>query len=470
MPKNQYLTNQKLLKETDIFLASYPRSGNTWIRLLLSDVLLQLQGFQTTTGGNIIPDAYKISINEWNNQINTKLKFRIIKTHEPLFFQQTLELENRVFYLFRKPADCLCSYYYYSLRYEKNKEHDKGIDKFCLDNLERWSSHVTTYMSCKEKSPERIMFVSYEKLSYNPVKVMNYIVELLGWENCQLICQKSVENQEFNKLKSLSKEEKTEKMGFWEDHGYQDFFRKGKVNSSQQELSPETLRVIEEKAMPIYKKATSFEPIFPFEFSGEIFEKQLQKQIEKRRENLDKYPKHFVAARDYYRLGKLEKAITSYRQAIKLNPNSAWSYHNLGKALTKLQKWDEAIPAYQEAIKLNPNSGSFYYNLAEAFMKQGNLDKAIANYSKAIEIKPSFSIGHNSLGEALAKQGKLVEAIGCFRKAVELNSNYFRAYGNLAELLAEKGKLEEAVSFWQEAIKINPSYQITNPKLREAVK
>ena len=467
---NQYLANQNLLKETDIFLASYPRSGNTWIRLLLSDALLQLQGFQTTTGGNIIPDAYKISINEWNNQIDTKIKFRIIKTHEPLFIQQTLELENRVFYLFRKPADCLCSFYYYSLKYEKNKENDKGIDEFCLDNLEQWCSHVTTYIGYKEKSPESIIFLSYEKLSDNPVKVLNYIVEILGWENCQLVCQKSVKNQEFNKLKSLSKEEKPEKMGFWEDHGYQDFFRKGKVNSSQEELSPETLRIIEETAMPIYKKASSFEPIFPFEFSGEIFEKQLQKQIEKRRENLDKFPKHFVAAKHYYRLGKLEKAVTSYRQAIKLNPNSAWSYHNLGETLFKLQKWDDAIAAYQQAIKLNPHSGSLYYNLAEAFMQQGNLDEAIANYSKAIEIKPSFSIGHNSLGEALAKQGKLLEAIGCFRKAVEFNSNYFRAYRNLVEFLAGTGQLEEAVGFYQEAIKINPSYQITNPKLREVVK
>lgn len=279
--KEQYLTNQRLLKKTDIFLASYTRSGNTWMRLLLSDVLLQLQGLQTTTGGNIIPDAYKVNINEWNNHINTKVKFRIIKTHEPLFIQKTLELENRVFYLFRKPADCLCSCYYYSLRYQKSKENDKGLDEFCLNNLEKWCSHITTYIDYKQKNPESTIFLSYEKLSYNPAKVVNYIVELLGWENCQLVCQKSVKNQEFSKLKSLSKEEKPEKMGFWEDNGYQDFFRKGKVNSSQEELSSEKLRIIEETAMPIYKKASSFEPIFPFEFSGEIFERRLQNQIEK---------------------------------------------------------------------------------------------------------------------------------------------------------------------------------------------
>lgn len=195
----------------------------------------------------------------------------------------------------------------------------------------------------------------------------------------------------------------------------------------------------------------------------------LQRQPGQHQESPQTSLGYAVMAKKNERKGKLVEATTAYRKTIELNPTSAWSYFNLGEALAKQQKWDEAIAAYQQAIKLNPNSASFYYNLAEAFMQQGNLDEAIAHYSKALEIKPTFSIGHNSLGEALVKQGKLVEAVGCFRKAVELNSNYFRAYGNLADILAEKGQLEEAVGFYQEAIKLNPSYQITNPKLREAV-
>ncbi|MCL2932614.1 MAG: sulfotransferase domain-containing protein [Trichodesmium sp. MAG_R03] len=242
-----YAANQKLLKETDILLASYPRSGNTWMRMLLSDTLLQLQNIQSKTGSNIIPDIYHDSINKWNDYISKNVKFRIIKTHEPLFIKQKLDMESRVFYLFRKPADCLCSYYYYSLKYDKNQKNDKGIDEFCLERLEEWCFHVTTYISYQEKNPESIIFLSYEKLSYNPVKVLNYLVEFLGWENSQSVCQKSVDNQDFNKLHARSK----------------DFFRKGKINSSQEELYPETLLIIQEKAMPIYRNASAFEPIVP---------------------------------------------------------------------------------------------------------------------------------------------------------------------------------------------------------------
>jgi tetratricopeptide (TPR) repeat protein len=467
MPQHQYLTNQKLLKETDIFLASYPRSGNTWMRLLLSDALLQMQGFQTATGGNIIPDAYKVNINEWNKKVSTKVKFRIIKTHEPLLIQQTLELENRVFYLFRKPADCLCSYYYYALRYQKNKENDKGLNEFCLNNLEKWCSHVSTYIGYKQKNPESIIFLSYEKLSYNPAKVLNYIVELLGWEDCQLVCQKSVENQEFNKLKSLSKEEKPEKMGFWEDHGYQDFFRKGKVNSSQQELSPEILRIIEEKAMPIYKKARSFESVFPFEFSGELFEKQLLKQIEKRQENLDKFLEYFTTARYYYRLGKLEKAINSYHQAIKLNENSAWSYHNLGEALGEINAFEEAIISYRQAITLNPNSSWFHYSLATALTKQGNIDEALTCYQKAIALKPNQNLiqkklehiykDYYNLAEKLLQERNLEGAIANYEKAIEQNPNFAWSYFGLGKALQQQEKVEEAIASYQKAINLNPN-------------
>ena len=383
MSEEQYLTNKKLLKETDIFLASYPHSGNTWMRLLLSDALLQLQGFQTTTGGNIIPDLYKVSIDEWNNQINTNLKFRIVKTHEPLFFEQTLELKNRAFYLFRKPADCLCSYYYYSLTQDGNKDNNKGIDEFCLKHLEQWCSHVTTYMDYKKKSPETIIFLSYEKLSYNPAKALNYIMEFLGWENCQLICQKSAENQDFNKLKSLSKEEKTEQMRFWEEDGYQDFFRKDKVNSSQEELSLETLQIIEEKAMPIYQKATLFEPIFSFDFSG------------------DDHEYYYQLAENFYTQRELDSAITAYQKVIEINPKHSWSYQKLANIFREQNKDDQAVTAYRQVIEINPNFAWSHYHLATILEKQGKLEEAIASYQTAIEIYPNCSTFHYKLENLL---------------------------------------------------------------------
>lgn len=47
--RTTYTKNKKNLKNNDIFLSSYPRSGNTWMRLMLADCLLQASGIPTQT-------------------------------------------------------------------------------------------------------------------------------------------------------------------------------------------------------------------------------------------------------------------------------------------------------------------------------------------------------------------------------------------------------------------------------------
>jgi hypothetical protein len=266
MPKKQYLLNQPHLQNMDIFLASYPRSGNTWMRLLLSDALLQLQGVKTTTGGNIVPDIYKVDINDWFKNLEQSLPFRIIKTHEPLFFEKEANNQHRSIYLFRSPVDALTSYYHYMLRYPQYQKADQGIDQFCLERVSQWCCHVQAYLHLKEKAPQKVIFLSYEKLSLNPLESLQEVMRLLGWERCKSVCKKAIRNQKFNKLKTLAKQEDYKKLGFWEDGGYQNFFRQGTVSSCTYELSDQALAEVKKQALPLYHKSTQFEPILPFEF------------------------------------------------------------------------------------------------------------------------------------------------------------------------------------------------------------
>ena len=66
--------NIKRLKENDIILLSYPRSGNTWVRFILSDVICQHSGFETSTKlpinmGSIIPSLNKGNIDEMDERL-----------------------------------------------------------------------------------------------------------------------------------------------------------------------------------------------------------------------------------------------------------------------------------------------------------------------------------------------------------------------------------------------------------------
>ncbi len=65
------------------------------------------------------------------------------------------------------------------------------------------------------------------------------------------------------------------------------------------------------------------------------------------------------------RAGRLDEAIALYRQAIEVNPNFAWTYYELGDALTKNGQPDDVVIVYQSAIDTNKKSPCFSHSLEE---------------------------------------------------------------------------------------------------------
>ena len=74
----------------------------------------------------------------------------------------------------------------------------------------------------------------------------------------------------------------------------------------------------------------------------------------------------------YYNQGDYEKCIDACKQAIKLKPDYADAYSNMGAAYNQLKQWQNGIDACEQALKINPN-----HKLAK-----GNLDWAKSNINK----------------------------------------------------------------------------------------
>ena len=66
------------------------------------------------------------------------------------------------------------------------------------------------------------------------------------------------------------------------------------------------------------------------------------------------------------KLGKLDEAVGSYRQAIALKPDLAEAHNNLGITLQKLGRVDEAVTSYLEATALKTDYVDAYVNLGIA--------------------------------------------------------------------------------------------------------
>ncbi|SEW11374.1 Tetratricopeptide repeat-containing protein [Chryseobacterium wanjuense] len=99
-----------------------------------------------------------------------------------------------------------------------------------------------------------------------------------------------------------------------------------------------------------------------------------------------------------------------------LNTNNKFTYHyNYANTLSNLQEFEEAIKHYKLSLKLNPNYAEAWKNLGTAYYYLGNHEEELVCYDKALEINPN-----------------LVEAL--FSKGVTL-LNIFKDYTSAKELM-----------------------------------
>lgn len=154
--------------------------------------------------------------------------------------------------------------------------------------------------------------------------------------------------------------------------------------------------------------------------------------------------------------GNFQQAIENYQQAVKLKPDFADAYCNLGVALKEEGQLDAAIDSYRHALEITPDDAEIHSNLGEVYWKKNHLHKAIECYQTALRLNPNAAIIYNNLGVAFKEQGKVDLAIANYRCALSIDSEYADAYCNLGYALTNQNKLDEALDNFKKAFALNP--------------
>jgi tetratricopeptide (TPR) repeat protein len=132
--------------------------------------------------------------------------------------------------------------------------------------------------------------------------------------------------------------------------------------------------------------------------------------------------------------------------------------HNvLGDSLLDQDKFTEAEKSYRDAIKLVPDSALFQTNLSNALYLQNKYPEAEAESRKAISLDPAYPTAHNLLGLTLELQSKWSDALLSYQKAVELSPKTALYRRNLAGALIELRRYPEAEEQAKAAIDIDPN-------------
>ena len=114
-----------------------------------------------------------------------------------------------------------------------------------------------------------------------------------------------------------------------------------------------------------------------------------------------------------------ERAISSYRQAIDINPKFAPPYNLLGYALRQVGDYAGAEDAFQRYTELIPDQPNPYDSYGELLMKMGRYDESIASYEKALAIDPKFVASYIGIGTNQMFMGRFEDARSTFAKIEE---------------------------------------------------
>ena len=104
----------------DIFIVSYPRSGNTWTRFLIGNLVYQDESITFANVESRIPEIYLFP----DRVLRAIDRPRILKSHES--FDPRYQ---RIIYVVRDPRDVAVSCYHYAIK-RKSIAQDYPIEEF----------------------------------------------------------------------------------------------------------------------------------------------------------------------------------------------------------------------------------------------------------------------------------------------------------------------------------------------------
>lgn len=240
--------NQPWLRPEDVILQSYPRSGNTWLRILLVDVILQLHGYETSTrlpffDYRVIPDCQARDIREVESELTARLK--IVKSHS----WETVG-PRRVVYVFRDACDSLCSYHNFAGKNFKKPPGD--LEAFCIRRLPEWVRHMEMALALRQRDSLRICFASFESLHSRPDDTLASVCAYLGLDATRAQLSRAIENHSFEKRKLA--QERASQAGL----KFKYIFRQGKVGTSKRELTEAAHAKISSISRPLFERAEKF--------------------------------------------------------------------------------------------------------------------------------------------------------------------------------------------------------------------
>lgn len=190
----------------DVFLASYPRSGSTWLRFMIAEGLGHKPDFESIRA--MIPpigDHFQALLRLPNGG-------RLIKTHERRDLLHGRRCRRGI-YLIRDGRDVAVSYHFWMQRRGMfSGPFSEFLRLFLMGRLDAygpWETHVRTWLDSPLGPAGNLLMIRYEDMLKNAEAVLSQVFEFLGVSPDYTQLQRSVKAHGFNRMRRSSSESPT---------------------------------------------------------------------------------------------------------------------------------------------------------------------------------------------------------------------------------------------------------------------
>lgn len=186
-------------------LVSYPKSGNTWMRFILSNLFKKNESFDVNF--KTINDISSTS----HSEDHTKM-LSLLKPGAPLFIKEHCNYYNmsyktfdKAIYIYRNGFDTLLSYWHF-----KNAQSPglyKNIENFseCYwGDFGHWGDNLFSWLQDTQTNKSHNVYpISYEYLMKEPVNAVKNCMEFLQYDISEGEIQKAIDLSSKEKMKEM---------------------------------------------------------------------------------------------------------------------------------------------------------------------------------------------------------------------------------------------------------------------------
>src|ERR1700677_2078955 len=243
----------------DVFIVSYPRSGNNWTRFLIGNLIHPEDPVTFANLERRVPEIYYSP----DRRLRALSRPRVFKSHE--VFQAHYP---HVLYIVRDPRDVAVSNYHHNLK-AGNIPPDCGLENFVPMFLAAkfdhkcgtWADHVISWLATRENR-DGFAVLRYEDLIQDPVAALARVAAFLETSGFPAVdrsegnLQHAVELSSADRLRAL---EKTQGAAWTRSHASREnrpyqAGRQAVAGGWRSTLPPPSVQQIEAQYGPLMKK------------------------------------------------------------------------------------------------------------------------------------------------------------------------------------------------------------------------